>query len=192
MIETPLVGRFYGEGRRLTFGAPAIYHALVRATGIAGAVMFLAPHLPIPLPLYDAWWTAVGAMLLVAAFGAAFSLQSIVFDLRERIYRRRQGPGFFPRFSRGRLDDLDAIVVTAELNQISLPPSVTFHVALHWKGAREPLMVLERDTRTFSANQPLNAHAGAILQSAMRYSQALGIKFFDNSYYPSPCPVPIW
>lgn len=192
MIETPLVGRFYGEGRRLTFGAPAIYHALVRGTGITGALMFIAPHTPLPLPLFDEWWTAIGAMLMVAAIGAAFSLQSIVFDLRERIYRRRQGPGFFPRFSKGRLDDLDAVVVTAELNQIAIPPSVTFHVVLYWKGNREPLMVLERDTRYFSPGQPLNANAGAILQSAQRYAQALGVKFFDNSYYASACPVPIW
>jgi len=192
MIETPLVGRFYGEGRRLTFAAPAPYQWLVKGTAAVGTVMFLAPFTGMELPLYDAWWKAIGAMVIVAAVGAALSLQTIVFDLRERIYRRRQGPGFFPRFSRGRLDDLDAVVVLAELNQIAVTPSVTFHVVLHWKNNKEPLMVLERDTRSFIKGQQLNAHAGPVLQQAGRYAQALGVKFFDNTYFPSPCPVPIW
>jgi hypothetical protein len=192
LLETPLVGRFYGEGRRLTFGAPAPYQFFVRATAAVGIVMVLMPGIPVPKPLYDAWWTGIGLMVIVAAVAAFFSLQAITFDLRERTYRRRQGPGFLPRFSRGRLDDLDAIVVLTETNTLSLPPSVTYHVVLHWKGMREPLMVLQKDTRLYHAGEPINAHAAAILQLAARYAQALGVRFFDNTYYPSPCPVPIW
>lgn len=154
--------------------------------------MVLMPGIPVPKPLYDAWWTGIGLMVIVAAVAAFFSLQAITFDLRERTYRRRQGPGFLPRFSRGRLDDLDAIVVLTETNTLSLPPSVTYHVVLHWKGMREPLMVLQKDTRLYHAGEPINAHAAAILQLAARYAQALGVRFFDNTYYPSPCPVPIW
>jgi hypothetical protein len=158
--------------------------------------MFLAPIVttvvPIPLPLYPAWWTAVGASVMVAGVGAALSLQTIAFDLRERIYRRRQGPGFFPRFTRGRLDDLDAIVVLAEHNAGAIPPSVTYHVVLHWKAGKEPIIVLQKDTRFLSSGQPLNAQAGPIIQLAGRYAQALGIKFFDNTYFSSVCPVPFW
>jgi len=192
MLETPLVGRFAGEGRRLSFAAPAPYHILVRTTAIVGAIMLLAPALPIPLPLYESWWTMVGAMLVVAAVAAALSLQTIVFDTRERTYRRRQGPGFLPRFSRGRIDELDAIVVLAEQNPTSIPPSVTFHVVLHWKGNKEPLMVLQRDTRSLGHGMPLNSSAGHILALAQKYATALNVKFFDNTYFPSPCPVPIW
>jgi hypothetical protein len=192
VLETPLVGRFYGEGRRLTFAAPAPYQYFVRVTAAVGIGMVIAPGIPIEKPFYDAWWTGIGSMVIVAAVAAAFSLQAISFDLRERTYRRRQGPGFLPRFTKGRLDALDAVVVVSEDNPGHIPHSVTYHVVLHWREAREPLMVLQRDTRLHPGSQPLNAHAGPILQQAARYAQALGIKFFDNSYYPSPCPVPIW
>lgn len=196
MLETPLVGRFHGEGRRLIFAAPLPYQVLVKGTGALGGAMFLAPLaariVGFDLPLYEAWWTAVGLSLVVAAVGAAFSLQTIVFDLKERTYRRRQGPGFFPRFSRGRLDDLDAVVVLTEENGGAIPPSVTHHVVLYWKANREPLMVLQKDTRPWSRGQPLNAYAGPILQLAGQYAQALGVTFFDNSYFPSKCPVPFW
>jgi hypothetical protein len=192
MLETPLFGRFQGENKRLVFAAPGLYHALIRVTATVGIVMVLASFAPVELPLYGGWWFMVGAMLIGAAVLAAFSLQTIVFDLRERTYRRRQGPGLVPRFSRGRLDDLDALVVIAEPNPSGIPPVVTFHMVLHWKGSREPIMVVQRESRPFSPGQPLNANATHFLQLGMRYSHALGIKFFDNSYYASPCPVPLW
>jgi hypothetical protein len=154
--------------------------------------MVLAEFAPVQLPVYGGWWLMVGSMLIGAAILAAFSLQTIVFDLRERTYRRRQGPGLLPRFSRGRLDDLDALVVVAETGSAGLAPSVTFHMVLHWKGAREPIMVVQRETRPFSNGQPINAQAGPFLQLGIRYAQALNVKFFDNSYYPSPCPIPLW
>jgi hypothetical protein len=194
MIETPLEGRFYGEGRRLVFAAPLPYQAFVKGTGAVGVGMFLAPIvfsvLPVPLPLYNAWWTSIGLMVFVAAIGAALSLQTIVFDLREKTYRRRQGPGLIPRFTRGRLDDLDAIVVLAEPTKISIQAVITYHVVLHWKGAKEPIMIVQRDTRAWC--NPINANAGPILQVAQQYAQALGVKFFDNTYFPSPVPVPSW
>lgn len=191
MLETPLYGRFLGEGRRLVFAAPLPYHAFVRGTAIVGGLMFVAPILPVDLPLYPMWWHMIGFMVMGAAALAALSLQSVVFDLKERIYRRRQGPGLVLRGTSGRLDMLDAVVVIAEPHHASIPPSVTFHVMLHWKGGVEPPMVLQRETRSLSTGQPLNAHAGTILQRAASYAQALGVQFFDNSYFASPNPVPL-
>lgn len=191
MLETPLVGRFQGEGRRITFSAPAPYHALVRGTALLGVAMVLATALPVELPIYTTWWWMVGTLLILAAVAAAFSLQMISFDLRERTYRRRQGPGLIPRFSRGKLDELDAIVILADPRP-GIPPTVTLHMVLHWKGSREPIMVLQREVHGLPAGQAMNANAGPILQAGMRYAQALGVKFFDNSYFASPCPVPFW
>ncbi|AIE86800.1 hypothetical protein [Fimbriimonas ginsengisoli] len=190
MLETPLFGRYQGENKRLVFTAPAPYHALIRLTALTGAGMIVAPMLPVELPFYPQWWLMIGTLLIGAAVLAAFSLQTIVFNLRERVYHRRHGPGFFPTFTRGKIDAIDALVVVAEACPGSFPPVVTFHMVLHWKGNAEPIMVVQRESRPLG--QPLNAQAGPFLQLGARYAQSLGIKFFDNSYYPSPCPVPIW
>jgi hypothetical protein len=134
----------------------------------------------------------IGCLLVAAAILAALSLQLIVFDLKENIYRRRQGPGLLPRQTQGRISDLDAIVVIAE-TAMSVPGSVTYHVVLHWKpNLPEPVLVLHQDTRQIAPGQPLNANAGPILELGARYAKSLGVKFFDNTYYSSPCPVPLW
>lgn len=190
MLETPLTGRFLGENRRLVFSAPAPYYALIRTVAAVGGVMVLLSFTPFDLPFYPGWWLMVGGLLVCAAVLAAFSLQIITFDLKERIYRRRQGPGLIPRFTRGRIDDLDAIVVVAETKP-GIQPMVVFHMVLHWKGSREPIMVLQRESHLLPSG-PINQNAGLFLQNAHRYSQALGIKFFDNSYFPGPNPMPIW
>ena len=192
MIETPIVGRYLGENRRLVFGPPPAYHALVWVAGAVGATALLASVLPFDLPLWPGWWAMVGVLTLSAAVLAAFSLQLIVFDLKEGTYRRRQGPGLLPRQTHGRLSDLDAVVVIAEPNA-ALGSSVTYHVVLHWKtGKGEPILVLHQDTRSLGPGQPLNAHSAPILQLGERYARSLGVKFFDNTYFPSPCPVPLW
>lgn len=191
MIETPLEGRFLGEGRRLIFSAPAPYHALIRGVAIAGVVMILAAFSPFELPFYPTWWLMIGTLLILASIAATFSIQMIAFDLKERTYRRRQGPGFIPRFTRGRIDDLDAIVVIAE-QKPGVVQLVVYHTVLHWKGNREPIMVLRRSSFSMPTNQPLNQYAGPIVADSERYAKAMGIKFFDNSYFPGVCPVPFW
>ncbi len=141
MIETPIVGRFQGEGRRLIFGPPALYHRFVWTVGIAGGLFVLRSFLPLDFGPWPAWWLGVGTMVILASVLAALSLQLVVFDLKERTYRRRQGPGVLPRRTHGRLDTLDAVVVIAETS--GLLPQVTYHVVLHWKaGTTEPPLVL--------------------------------------------------
>lgn len=192
MIETPLVGRYQGEGRRLIFGPPAAYHQLVYGVGAAG-VLFIFLSIPSSfLDLPSSWWLLIGCLLVAAAILAALSLQLIVFDLKEGTYRRRQGPGIIPVRTHGRLSDLDAVVVISE-TMVSMPGTVTYHVLLHWKtSTSEPLLVLHQDTRQLASGQPLNAAAGPILALGAKYAKSLGVNFFDNTYYSSPCPVPLW
>lgn len=192
MIETPIVGRYQGEGRRLIFGPPAAYHQLVYGVGAAGVLFVLlsTPASFAGLPSF--WWFLIGSLLFAAAILAWLSLQLIVFDLKEGTYRRRQGPGLLPRQTHGRIRDLDAVVVTAETT-VLMPGAVTYHVVLHWKmNASEPLLVLHQDTRQLSPGQPLNSASGPILQLGAKYANSLGVKFFDNTHFPSPCPVPLW
>ena len=199
MLETPLFGRFYGEGRRLVFAAPTIYHGLIRATVIVGAGMVLIGLTGDQMGFSATWWLLVGTLLVLAGIAAAFSLTSISFDLKEKVYRRRQGPGLFPKLSVGSISQLDAIVLLSEPNSRLLPGGVTYHLVLHWKvrpetGGRpgEPLMVLQSDSRQLVPGQPLNISAQQLLQLGYQYSQALGIQFYDNSHFASKCPVPIW
>jgi hypothetical protein len=141
---------------------------------------------------YPQWWSMVGVMVGGAAVLAALSLQSISFDLRERKYRRRQGPGFLPRVTIGSVDDLDAVVLVAEPNDRMMQGGVTYHLVLHWKGEREPIMVLQQDTRRLRTGQPLQSAAQPILAQGMRYAKSLRLPFFDNSHFASACPISIW
>jgi hypothetical protein len=192
MIETPLVGRYQGEGRRLIFGPPAAYHQLVYGVGAVGTLFVFLSSFDWVAGLPSFWWFLIGSLLVAAAIVAALSLQLIVFDLKEGTYRRRQGPGLLPRQTHGRIADLDAVVVIAE-TMASMPGTVTYHIVLHWKmNAQEPLLVLHQDTRQLSSGQPLNFASGPILQLGSKYANSLGVKFFDNSHFSSPCPVPLW
>jgi hypothetical protein len=197
MLETPLFGRFHGENKRLVFSPPAPYHVLVRGTTGFG-VFALIYGLGSGVAGYDVayfypqWWLLVGTLTTAAGVLAALSLQSISFDLQERHYRRRQGPGMFPKGTYGSLNDLDAVVLIAEPNSRLTANGVTYHLVLHWKNQKEPLMVLQQDTRQVRNGQPLNYAAAQLLQAGMAYARALGVPFYDNSHFPSKCPVTIW
>jgi hypothetical protein len=196
MLETPLYGRFQGEGRRLVFGPPLLYLHLVKACTGVGVAMSLYGLYALAtgeaVAVYPAWWVLVGVLVAGAAGLAAASLQSISFDLRERFYTRRQGPGFLPRVTRGPIDGLDAIVAISEPNQRLHAMGVTYHLVLHWKGHRGPLMVLQQDSRQMISGQPLNIAAAQLVAQGASYAKALGIPFYDNTHFASKCPVSIW
>jgi hypothetical protein len=196
MLETPLFGKYQKEGRRLVFGPPAAYMTLIKIVGAFGVIMAVyglySTALGDPTPVYPMWWTLIGALLLGASGLAAASLQSITFDLRERMYIRRQGPGFLPRVSRGPMSLLDALVVISEPNSRMMNGGVTYHLVLHWKAAQEPLMVLQQDTRQLPTGQPLNVGAANLLAQGSGYAKAMGVSFYDNTQFASKCPVPIW
>lgn len=197
MLETPLFGRFVGENRRLAFVPPAPYRVLVRGCVGAGTAMAIyglgaAAGLYEVASFYPEWWVFIGALVALAGGLAALSLQSITFDLRERYYRRRQGPGMFPRGTSGPLKDLDALVLISEPNSRLMAGGVTYHLVLHWKGQKEPPMVVQQDTRQMMAGQPLEFGAAQLRQAGIAYARALGVPFYDNAHFPSKCPVPVW
>ena len=191
MLETPLFGRFQNEGSRLAFLPPDIYLAMMRGTLILG-VLFILNGLTFVLQMvYPAWWMMIGTLLLGAGTLAAFSLHSVVFNVKERQYRRRQGPGMFPKLSTGTFDQLDAVVLIAEPNASLVLNGVTYHLVLHWKGNAEPSMLLQSDTRSLGTGQPLNAAAYNIQQVGIKYAAALGVPFYDNAHFAGKNPVPL-
>jgi hypothetical protein len=196
MLETPLYGRFHREGKRLVFGPPILYDHLIKLVAGVGGLMTLyglyATATGTPTPVYPMWWVLIGILLLSAAGLAAASLQSISFDLRERVYVRRQGPGFFPRITKGPISALDALVAISEPNSRLTNGGVTYHLVLYWKGQQEPLMVLQQDTRQLPTGQPLNIGAAQLLERGAQFAAALGLPYHDNTSFASKCPISIW
>lgn len=175
---------------------PTPYQMLLKGTLIGGPGMilfgFFQQATGFDGPFTSEWWIVTGIAVFLAGVAAAFSLPSIAFDLGERHYKRRQGPGMFQTLRHGSVNELDAIVLIAEPNSRYLAGGVTYHLVLHWKGEAQPIMVLQQDTRLLVPGQPLNLGAQQLLTVGLRYAQAIGIQFFDNSHFASKCPVPIW
>ncbi len=188
VLETPLIGRYQGEDKRLAFLPPWPYLLLVRAVTAAG-ITFTANAFFGFLPgFWSGWWFFVGMMLILAAVLAGLSLHRVMFDLRERAYKRRQGPGFFPKSTSGSLSNLDAVQLISE-------PSgrrVTYHLLLHWKQGMEPSMILHQETRVIGPGQPLGLAADNIRNLGIRWAKSLGVTFYDNSHYASPNPTSVW
>jgi hypothetical protein len=107
------------------------------------------------------------------------------FDLRSRTYFRREGQGPIKRSRRGSLVDLDAVVLYAE-NFLGF--SVIYRLVIHWKHARVPLLVTERQQSSITPGGPLNQSAGPIAARGLMYAKSLGVPFYDNSYFHSPAP----
>ena len=188
MLETPLIGRYQGEDKRLAFLPPWPYLLLVRAVTVAGIVFTLNSFFGFLPGFWSGWWFFVGMMLVLAAVMAGLSLHRVMFDLRERAYKRRQGPGFFQKSTSGSLSNLDAVQLIAE-------PSgrrVTYHLLLHWKQGMEPSMILHQETRSIGPGQPLGLAADNIRNIGVRWAKSLGVTFYDNSHYASPNPTAIW
>lgn len=184
-LETPLVGRFIGENRRLLFAPPAWYESLVLAC-ISGAIVWIV------------WsWTQgfgfnlVAVAVLLSGIWAALSSERITFDLRSRTFLRREGQGLFKRIERGSLGEIDAVVLTTEVYPVSVIGGqlVIYRLLVHWKGARLPVFVAERQESTVPAGEPMNRFAGGMLQRGQRYAHALGVPFYDNSHFASPPPI---
>jgi hypothetical protein len=196
MLETPLFGRFGKENRRLVFGPTRTYDLLVNATAIGGFVLTLASFKEGGLTEFwpgfgPEWCRYTGLAVMGASAWAYFSLVRISFDLKNGTYWRRQGPGFLPQMSSGLVADLDALVLIAETNA-GLNGGVTYHLVLHWKHAKRPLMVVQNDTRTLRPGEPLQSGGVQLMTLGVQYAKALGIPFYDNSHFSSRCPVPVF
>jgi hypothetical protein len=184
MLETPTRGRFYKEERFLVFEPEPMYLTLVYACIGCGGVSFF-----FGLVERDMWFLLVGLAVLLSGLWANLSLVRIRFDLKSMTYRRRQGPGLVPRLWHGTVDELDALVVVAEPSLIA-PGSFRYHLVLHWKEHRAPLMVLESELRASPGGPQMGGQY--LVAKATRYASSMKIPVYDNSHYLSPCPVTVW
>ena len=184
MLETPTRGRFVKEERFLVFETEPLYLILVFASIGCGAAAFL-----FGIIASDMWFTLVGLAVLLSGLWANLSLVRIRFDLRNRSFRRRQGPGLIPRLWQGSVDELDALVVIAEASLIA-PGAFRYHLVLHWKNNRAPLMVLESEVRA----SPGGPQMGGIMlvAKATKYGSSMKVPVYDNTHYLSSCPITVW
>lgn len=177
----------------LVFSAPTAYHALVRACVIGGGLSTLYGVLGFfgitEPPVGTFWWACTSLAVCLAGVFAAYSLVMIRFDAKSGLYRRREGGGAFGTTTAGALSDLDALVLIAEPNSRMVNGGVTYHLVLHWKGAKEPPMVVQQDTRALPPGQPLNTWAQPLRERGVKYAQTLKVPFYDNAHFASPCPV---
>lgn len=181
-LETPIVGRFYRESTRLIFAPPVWYDALVLACIVGGvgvmAWCFMGG---------ESWWFFIAILVAIAGFWGALSNERMSCDLRKRTYARLEGQRLFKRVTRGSLDELDAVVLTAEEAPLQL--SVIYRLVIHWKHQRHPLLIVDRERVAAVPGMPLNYGAQNILQRGARYAQALGLPFYDNSHIRGRAPI---
>ncbi len=184
MLETPTRGRFYKEEKFLVFEPEPMYIGLVYSC-IGGGALAWAYGL-----IEGSWWfLMVGVMVCLAGLWANLSLVRIRFDLRNRTYRRRQGPGFIPRLWQGSIDELDALQVVASPSLMT-PGAVNYHLVLHWKQHRAPLMVLETDTR--AAMGAIQMAGQPTVVRAMKFGSSMQLPVYDNTQSLASCPVTMW
>jgi len=194
-LETPLSGRFFGENKLLVFAPPLWYDALVLVCFLGGPAFAIYSLMNGGLQIGNAPMLGffIGAMVTIAGAWAAFSNERMWCDLRRRTYWRREGQGLSKTTYRGSLDDLDAVVLMTEEWPALLGNSrpVIYRLVLHWRAGVQPLMVVEVERHVVPCHEPMNSRAGLLLHKGSRYAHALGVTFYDNSYYHSPCPVPV-
>jgi len=190
-LETPLVGRFWGENKRLIIAPPIWYDTFVILVVLVGLWMLGVGLFGTPSFQDGTWFTWVGTAVFAAGILGALSSERMVMDLRQRTYWRREGQGPFKRFTRGSLNEIDAIVLQAGE---SLTPTlggrtVIYRICFFWKGNKEPVFIADRDRVVLPMGSMMNAKAGPLLQRASRYSKEAQIPVFDNSYFSSPDPL---
>lgn len=188
-LETPLVGRFWGENKRLVFSPPNWYQGLVIGCFIVSLYVLFGRSVGwfrVPWFLSANW---LGWAVLGAGVWALMSMEYAVFDLKSKTYFRREGGGIFKRTRRGSTTEIDAVVVYCSQYLHGMAgQNVVYRTVIHWKNARVPLLLTERQMSALPPGAPLNYAAGPILVRAQRYAEAMSVKYFDNTYFHSPTP----
>ncbi|HEY3781792.1 MAG TPA: hypothetical protein VGL56_11965 [Fimbriimonadaceae bacterium] len=190
-LEVPLVGRFYGENKRLVFAPPLWHDALVGVCLVGGIIYTLLSAMG-TLEVPGGLFTTVA--VLAAGIWGALSNERMICDLRTKTYVRFEGMGPGKQVIRGSISEIDAVVLTAEQYSLSTGFSggtVIYRLILHWKGQRHPPLIIERESRNLPIGAPLNQGAQRMLHKGMRYAQALGLPYYDNSNMIGKSPVPI-
>ncbi len=184
-------GHFWGENKRLFFSPPLWYDVLSIGCIFLGGLVVVSGWVSIPiLDIFEAFRVAA-IFVVVAGLWAMLSSERMLIDLRQRTYTRREGAGPFKRNIRGSLDEIDAIVLIASMAVLptGIFTNVTYRLVMHWKGNKEPILVLERADRSFPASNGIHGGNQSILARGMRYAKETKVPFFDNSYFASPNPL---
>ncbi len=140
--------------------------------------------LPLPAPIMI--WA--GPLIFFSGLWGQLSSERMTCDLRRRTYTRREGQGLFKQVIQGSLDELDAIVLLTEVGGLVSRQETTYRLVLHWKNQQHPLLVIGSESYTLVLGQ-INAKAGNLAAKGAFYARALGVPFYDNSYFPSPEPL---
>lgn len=192
-LETPLEGRFWRE-TRLIFAPPVWYDVLTWGCLVVGALAFLSMFVwELDLvfrvvPGHVRIW--LGPVVCLAGLWGQLSSERMTVDLKTRVYARREGQGAFKRSIRGSLDEIDAVVAMTEVYPLSaISQVVIYRLVVHWKGQRQPLLVVAREQATLGPGAPLNSAAGGLVAKGARFAQAMGVGFYDNTYFASPAPL---
>lgn len=188
-LETPLVGRFYGENKLLVFAPPLWYDTLVGLCVLGGGFSLL--WLLLKGGEDYQIWTAVAVTL--AGVWAVASNERMICDLRKKTYIRFEGGKIGQHVVSGSFSDLEALVLTAEQypHGTGLGAVVFYRLVLHWKGRRHPPLGVEKERRTIPFGAPLNYAAQGILSRGAAYANALGVPYYDNSHMHGHSPVPV-
>lgn len=118
-LETPLIGRFYGEMKRLNFAPPRWYDVLVLMCVAFGlycglALIGFAWIGPLTLEEYGMPIAILAVGVTLAGVWAAFSNERLFCDLRQRTYTRLEGQGIGKRLTRGSMNELYGLVLMSE------------------------------------------------------------------------------
>ena len=188
-LETPLVGRFYREGRVLVFAPPLWYDILVIGC-IAGGALFTLAF------LWDGgeqWQLFTSVAVALAGLWALASNERMICDIRKGTYTRFEGGGIAKHLVRGSLSELDALVLTSEQYAPGavLTYSVLYRLVLHWKGARQPPLPVEKEQCFLPPGAVLNQGAGSMLARGAAYAKALDVRYYDNSHLYGKSPVSV-
>lgn len=191
-LETPVTARFYRE-RLIVFAPPLWYDLLVVACLVGGfgfsVYSFMQGGFQIGNMPFLGFF--LGLAVGVAGIWGALSNERMSCDYIKRTYSRLEGQGFGKRLTRGSLDEIDAVVAMAERYMGGLGNTVVYRLVLHWKGAAQPLLVVESQYVSLASNQPLNAKSTGILMHGSRIASALKVPFYDNTYFASAGPVKV-
>lgn len=191
-LETPLSGRLIGENKALIFAPPQWYEALMAVCLFGGLLAGILTSLGImPLAFFQAapW---LGWAIMLAGAWAFLSSDRLIVNLKTQTWVRQEGGLLRFRVGRGSVSELDALVVVVEnaaLMGVATGASGVFRVVLHWKGQRQPPLVLDRLDAQVPAGMPAGQAAGPLFSKASFYGKILGLPVYDNTQQYSGAPL---
>lgn len=189
ILETPLRPVVKQEGKILLFGPPLPYIALIRAVYAIGGLITVKEVLRLfGLDLYSIYGAEpgqhmvsgdffLGVALLFAGLFATLSLDFVQFDLRERVFRWRSGPGLLRLSHSGRFSDIQLLSVSALPSLLAMGTNTAFY-GLYLHLNNRPGFKLLLTTQTMAQG---SSRAPFLLQNFIQYgshvAREIGVAF---------------